>query len=291
MDYDKKILRKLQLTQLEILKDIDKFCKQNNIQYFLAYGTALGAFRHGGFIPWDDDIDIFMERSEYDRFLALAEKKMARKYDVLTMQKTRGYVSVFAKLSKKGTKFEEATNTNPRYQQGIFVDIFPYDYMSNNKKQREKNFKRAWFWGKVCILCEISDPILPYGISSLKRNIAKFGCKMVHGLLWFIRLNKQKAYKKYLKYATMCNNNPDRKCLAYFAGLNPKGTIILKKDLYPAKEILFEGCEFFIPNNIEAYLASAFGNDYMTLPPVEERHNHMAKELIFGDEDEINCEQ
>jgi len=284
MDYNKKILRKLQLTQLEILKDIDRFCEENSIQYFLAYGTALGAIRHGGFIPWDDDIDIIMERSEFDKFVGLAKKKMSQKYDVLTMQKTSGYVSTFAKLSKKGTKFIEATNTNPRYQQGIFIDIFPYDYISNDKKQRERNFRSAWFWGKICILCEISDPILPNALSPLKKIIAKFGCKVIHVLLKMIKLDKQKAYKKYLKYATMYNkDNVESKYLADFSDLYPERTIISKMDLYPAKTMFFEGVEFPVPNNIDAHLKAVYG-DYMKLPPIEERHNHMAKELVFGDE-------
>jgi len=79
MDYEKEILRKLQLTELEMLKDIDRFCKEYQIEYFIAYGTALGAVRHRGFIPWDDDIDICMKRTEYNKFLKLAKKNMKEK--------------------------------------------------------------------------------------------------------------------------------------------------------------------------------------------------------------------
>lgn len=284
MNYDKKILRKLQLTQLEMLKDIDKFCKQYRIKYFIAYGTALGAVRHGGFIPWDDDIDICMKRADYDRFLKLAEKKMKEKYDILTIQKTAGYISVFAKVSKKGTKFIEATNTNEKYQQGIFIDVFPYDYAAADIKQRKKIFKKAWLWTRICMLCEISDPVIPQNINGIKRTIAVIGCKTVHLFFEFIKYDKLKAYHHYLKYATMYNNKDGEIYLSDYEDITPERTTLLETDIFPTKTIQFEGYEFPIPNNVDAHLKKVYG-DYMTLPPVEQRHNHMARVLIFGDED------
>ncbi|MCI8824627.1 MAG: LicD family protein [Lachnospiraceae bacterium] len=283
MDYEKEVLRKLQLTELEMLKDIDRFCKEYQIEYFIAYGTALGAVRHGGFIPWDDDIDICMKRTEYNKFLKLAKKNMKEKYDILTIQETPGYISTFAKVSKKGTRFVEETNTNKKYQQGIFIDVFPYDYAPDDINQRKKIFKKAWLWVRVCMLCEISNPIIPQNIKGLKRTIAITGCKAVHLFLKIIRFDKKKAYHHYLEYATMYNKKGGEIYLSDYEDISPERTTLLETDIFPTKTIQFEDYEFPIPNNIDAHLKKVYG-DYMTLPPIEQRHNHVAKVLIFGDE-------
>ncbi len=284
MDYDKNVLRKLQLTQLEILKDIDKFCKENNIEYYIAYGTTLGAIRHGGFIPWDDDIDISMKRDEYNRFIKLAKEKMQDKYDILDIENTKGYIATFAKVSKKGTKFIEASDTN-KYEQGIFVDVFPLDYSPDDVEKRKKLYKKSWFWARMCVLCEISNPILPHNMSGVKKVIAKAGCKTVHMCLRLFRFNKIKAYHRYLKNTTMHNEmKSEMKYIADYQAMHPEKTTVLEKDIYPLKTMQFEDYEFPVPNNVDAYLTSVYG-DYMKLPPEDKRHNHVAKELVFGDEE------
>lgn len=286
MEYDKDILRKLQLTQLDILKDIDMFCKKHDIDYFIAYGTAIGAVRHGGFIPWDDDIDICMVRRDYNRFIELAkiESEMNKKYDILNILDTPGYISPFIKVSKKGTVFTEATNTNKRYKQGIFVDILPLDYVPDDKTIRTKLFRKAWIWSRVAILCEIGNPILPMGMKGIKRAVMGFGCKAVHVMLKVIRFNKKKAFNRYLKIATKYNSEPGLTLVAEFDDLMPERTVLAEKDIFPTRDIMFEGRAFPGPANMHLHLSNYYG-DYMELPPVEMRHNHMAKELVFGDED------
>ncbi|MBO5278404.1 MAG: LicD family protein [Lachnospiraceae bacterium] len=285
MEYDKDILRKLQLTQLGILKDIDVFCKKHDIEYFIAYGTAIGAVRHDGFIPWDDDIDICMVRKDYNRFIELAkmESEMNIKYDILNILDTPGYISPFIKVSKKGTLFTEATNTNKRYKQGIFVDILPFDYVPDDKVLRAKMFRKAWIWSRVAILCEIGDPILPVEIKGVKRAVTGFGCKAVHIILKVIRFNKKKAFNRYLKIATKYNSEPGLTLMAEFDDLVPERTVLAEKDIFPTKDIMFEGSMFPGPANMHLHLSNYYG-DYMELPPLEMRHNHMAKELVFGDE-------
>lgn len=287
MEYDKEILRKLQLTQLAILKDIDVFCKRHDIRYFIAYGTAIGAVRHGGFIPWDDDIDICMVRKDYNRFMELAKKEseMNQKYDILNIMDTPGYISPFIKVSKKGTLFTEATNTNEKYKQGIFVDILPFDYVPDEPEVRKKLFRKAWMWSRVAILCEIDNPILPVGIKGVKRSMVSVACKMVHLLLRISGFDKKKAFKRYMKIATRYNEEPGLTLLAEIDDLIPERTVLSEKDIFPTKEFVFEGERFPGPADMHLHLSNYYG-DYMELPPVELRHNHMAKELVFGDE---NC--
>ena len=175
-DYDPAVLRRLQLTILEILKDIDSICKENNIEYYIAYGTALGAVRHGGFIPWDDDIDICMTREAYDRFLEVMPNAMPEKYDLLDIKNTNKYSMCFAKVSKKGTKFKEKVGTAEGYEQGIFVDVFPLDYAPDDEKERKMVAKKAWFYSHMIILREIDKPIIPNEYSLVKKVIVVVGC-------------------------------------------------------------------------------------------------------------------
>ncbi len=281
MDYDSKILRKLQLTQLDILKDIDSFCKENDIKYFISYGTLLGAVRHGGFIPWDDDIDICMMREDYNKFIELAKEKMKDKYDVLNIYDTEGYMVFFAKLSKKGTVFTEASNTSKTYKQGIFIDIFPMDYVTGDKEVRKKIFRKAWTLARLAILSETGKPVLQDHMSNVKKAIVLFGCRTIHLVLNLIRLNKVKVYKKYLKVA---ESSIEKEYVSMYSALKPETGTFKYSDIYPTKLIKFEDCEFEAPANTDIYLKSIY-NDYMQLPPEDRRHNHMASELIFGDEE------
>lgn len=283
MEYDKEVLRKLQLTQVEILKDIDTFCKENDIEYFIIYGTAIGAVRHGGFIPWDDDIDIGMRRADFDRFMSIAKEGMADKYDILNIEETPGYIVSFAKVSKKGTRFVEATNTNEEYEQGIFIDIFPFDKVSSDPEVRKKDFQKAWILARIIMLCEIADPIIPSGLKGMTRMLAIWGCKVIHFVLNLIGLNKKKVHKMYLQHVTKYNDRTDCDCLSDYCDIAPEKIVQPEEKMFPLSTVTFEGIEFPCPRDIDAHLSKYYGN-YMEWPPVEARHNHMAKLLDFGEE-------
>lgn len=127
-----KELDTLHKTLLEILNDFDSFCRSNNIQYSLAYGTVLGAVRHKGFIPWDDDLDVMMTRENYNKFLWLYKDN--EKY---TLQKEQiDYPLYFSKLRKNETTFIENIKYRKKWKnihQGIYIDIFPEDKVAKNK--------------------------------------------------------------------------------------------------------------------------------------------------------------
>lgn len=122
-------LRKLQLTELEILKKVDQVCRQYQINYFLIAGTLLGAVRHKGFIPWDDDIDIGMLRSDYEKFIDICLHKQAlgKEYYLHCNESDEDYYLPFIKVKKNNTTFAEKCNENIDTHKGIFIDVFPYD--------------------------------------------------------------------------------------------------------------------------------------------------------------------
>ena len=103
--YDEEILERLHGVQLQILGDLDRVCRKYGIKYFALYGTAIGAVRHGGFIPWDDDIDVGMLREDYDKFIDIFNKELDGDYELITPYKDSDYTCTVTHLQKKGTKF------------------------------------------------------------------------------------------------------------------------------------------------------------------------------------------
>ena len=139
---DNETLRKVQLAQLEIGKEIKRVCDENGIKYFLDSGTLLGAIRHKGFIPWDDDMDMGMLREDYERFIEIAPKELKPEYFLQTWKTDKSYPYAFAKIRKKGTVFIEAVSQKTNAHNEIFVDVFPYDIYPDDETVRTKLTKK-----------------------------------------------------------------------------------------------------------------------------------------------------
>ena len=135
---EQEVLRKVQMTQLEIAKEIRRVCDENNIRYFLAAGTFLGAVRHQGFIPWDDDMDMGMMRRDYEKFCRIAPSKLKPEFCLQTWYTEPNYGLPFGKVMKRGTIYLENKKTSRLQNNGIYVDIFPYDYAPEDPVQRNK---------------------------------------------------------------------------------------------------------------------------------------------------------
>lgn len=127
--YILKETRPAQLIMLDILKQVRTICEKHNIKYWIDAGTLLGCVREGGFIPWDDDLDIAMLREDYDKFKEIAQKELPEGYFFQTKETDQDYIHNFAKIRKEGTLLIETGEKYPeKYHQGIFIDIFPFDY-------------------------------------------------------------------------------------------------------------------------------------------------------------------
>ena len=135
-----KTVEELQKIELEILKYIDKVCKENNLTYFLAYGTLIGAIRHKGFIPWDDDVDIQMPRDDYNKLCDILKEENGR-YKLLDHKEGLGYIYPFAKVIDSNTRLIE-TGLTETVNMGVYIDIFPIDGTPNDFKKRKKYLKK-----------------------------------------------------------------------------------------------------------------------------------------------------
>src|SRR5699024_7471673 len=125
-------IKEVQKDQLDILIEFDRICKKNNIKYQLFAGTLLGAIRHKGFIPWDDDIDVCMLREDYEKFLNICNKDMKNEYFLQTYNSDTNYIMQFAKLRKNNTIFLERVTANCDIHHGVYIDIFPLDDVRPN---------------------------------------------------------------------------------------------------------------------------------------------------------------
>lgn len=273
--YDADILGRLHNVELEMLKDFDSFCRENDIDYFVCGGTALGVARHKGFIPWDDDIDIGMTRVNFDKLICSSDK-LSPKYTVISRHNTGNFPLMTAWVSLNGSKFRILKS--PRIDNGIYLDVFCFDNVSDNEKKMRRQMRSGWLWGKLLILRYMDDPILYH--SGVWEKIIRICCKMVHFTLKMINRDPEKLYIRAYKSATMLRGHKTKK-VAYMFDPTPYTSMIDIADIEPTIDGDFEGYRVKIPANIDAYLSRRYGDDYMVLPPLEKRHNHPPYELEF----------
>jgi lipopolysaccharide cholinephosphotransferase len=256
--YQKKIHEEI----LDIMDVVDRVCRKNRIHYYLISGTLLGAIRHGGFIPWDDDLDIVMPREDFNRFLDICKTRLPDGYKLNWITTEPEYWRIYAKISNTQTVFlEQGAQRNC----GIFVDVFPIDDTNGYSRFVEL---RKQIIKKLAVM--ISGKRSPESFSGLKKYIVKF-----------------LTYKALFKIAnfimTMTNGN-NRKYYSNFGSQYPiKRRTIEKEAFGNGCDIKFENRIYIAPDKSEAVLKNIFGNNYMELPPVEKRKTHYPAYVRFSD--------
>ncbi len=258
-----ELLKQLQKTELQILSDVTQFCDQNGISYCLTSGTLLGAVRHKGFIPWDDDIDISMPRADFEKFLSMA-KNLPDQYECVATRFNSDYPIGIVKVRKNGTVMKEPAMAHLNINHGVWIDIFPLDKVKNV----EKLSKRA---KKINIL----TTVINYKTASQKPK--KLTTKMF--CMVFSAFSVRTLDKWRTKIMT-AEEKTDAKYLVNFVSNLGYKNLLFNEDVYfPFKKATFEGLEFSVPASPEKWLTSAYG-DYMTPPPVDEQVNrHKILEL------------
>ena len=251
------VLRKLQLTQLEMLKLVDQMCRKSDIKYSLFAGTLLGAVRHKGYIPWDDDLDICMAREEYNRFIHIWQQAPPKGYLLQNKENSPGFTQTFTKIRKEHTTFLETENEIGRYHNGIFIDVFPVDRIPSGRFARY-----LFFWR--CLL---------YQLFTREYVPKKNGHLMQYGsrVLLFLTSIPQRAHirERLLTKITSYNNNQsfNTTTIETFESI---------KHSYPPDmmehftNLPFEDSSFMCCASWEQQLQEHFG-DYMQFPPKEEQ--------------------
>ena len=250
-------LRRLQLTQLEILEVIDKICQENDIQYSLYAGTLLGAVRHQGFIPWDDDLDICMSREQYERFLELWLKVKPEGYILQNKENTPEFTQSFTKIRKEHTTFLQYDWERGKYHTGIFVDIFPIDRMPAKKNQR-----KLFYW-HVMQYQLYTREFVPEKSNVIVRLVSKLLLSLNS------KAKRKEKREKLLQKITAYNN--DKSLNTVFIETMNSVKVPYSENLVNCYTMLkFENKEYMCFKDWKNYLECKFG-DYMQLPPETER--------------------
>lgn len=262
-----KDTRQIQLTELEILLKIKEVCEKYQLRYYLAYGTLIGAIRHKGFIPWDDDADIWMPAPDYLKFLKVAPKEFGDEFFLQTAYTDPGYHYLYGKVMKNNTAALVVDEKELDIHWGIYVDIFPLVTISD---EHELNEEKKLIKNAVAFIQTEYRKIINYKLT------AKL--KMLTFVPQFIRKNIGNFYmQKLLSHFSegdrmMILNHQDFHYIEYEYD-----------DFFGAdRKLLFENTLFSVPTNAEKILEQNYG-DYMTPPPVNERigHERYCSAIIF----------
>lgn len=278
-EYDQETLQKIRKMELEILKDFQELCRKHNITYFAGGGTAIGAVRHHGMIPWDDDIDVNMHRDDYEQFLKYAKEEYSDRYTVMNTEEFGIYPLMSTRWMKKGTKFKEESLKDLDLDLGIFLDIYCFDNVPDDNRKMMRQGRKVWFLNKLMILKAVKSPVLYFG--GWKAKVVLMISALVHHTLNLLHISNSFLYSITKKELTRYNGE-DTKRMAYYFDPQPFTSVIYKKDTFPVKEVPFEDTTICVGRRVDKYLKRRFG-DYMTLPPEDKRHNHPPYELDFGE--------
>ena len=249
-------LRQIQLLELEIIKSIHNICQENKITYYIQGGTMLGAIRHKGFIPWDDDIDIAMPRTDYEIFLKKANEWLPSKYKLEDKSCNPNYKCRFAKVC-----YVQSSTT----VENIYVDIFPIDGMGNNYANCQKIIEKVKWERLMVRLVKEKTNYYPHFYS----RAAEF---IFRNIFMHRFVNQHKILKRLDKYLSEFDYNESMYVGAVLGATSIKEC--MPKSVYGKSALYdFEGEKFYGPENYDDYLKRRYG-DYMTLPPEEGRRGH-----------------
>lgn len=264
-------LRKVQLLELKVLKEIKRVCAKHDIKYFLTGGTLIGAVRHKGFIPWDDDIDIAMMRSDYDRFIEIAPKELGPEFSLLSIQHDPKIGTFFSKVVLNGTTYRNIQQPDDAKNFGFLVDVLPYDNIYDNKLLAKLYFS----WLNFCVVLYSMKNGYHNGTTKLKQFVAK---AMKICFFW---VPKGWLRNNIINYPYRLNRKKTN-TRAYLSGRYGIPREMRSAYLFGEyTELPFEDDSFMVLKEYHAFLTELFG-DYMKLPPVEQRVTHQVAELDFG---------
>lgn len=271
---ERELLRRVQMVQLEIAKEIRRVCEENDIRYFLADGSFLGAVRHGGFIPWDDDLDMGMMRSDYEKFCRIAPEKLKPEYCLQTWYTEPNYGLPFGKVLKRNTVYLENKKSRRLQENGFYVDIFPYDYVPEDENQRNQLAQQLLSIYRVKLMKSGYQPWMEENKIVWKKRI---------GYLYY----QLKAL--FVGQKELARDYDTLAVAVHYSDMVCEQSALPHPDYYERScveelaDYTFEGEIFKGPKDYHKYLTDLYG-DYMTLPPEDKRENrHQIVEIDFGE--------
>lgn len=258
-------LEQLHAVQLDMLVKFDRICAENGLVYFLDSGTALGAVRHGGFIPWDDDVDVAMPRADYDKLLEIGSRGLPDQLFLQTCETDPAYMMPFAKIRLGNTFFPEPVKDYDKLKyRGIYIDVFPFDRVPADAGEAGRAIRKSRFWYFVSVFSRRAYPGKKIPQKVVSSVLHRMPDRIVH-----------KLHKRYERFCTQyqASGSPWMTCFCW--RMSQRGEYLFaESELLPAKEVRFEGKTLRIMADPHSYLTKMYG-DYMTLPPEDKRRSHL----------------
>lgn len=261
-------LDEIKKIQIIILDEVVKFCNQEKLSYFLGYGTLLGAIRHNGYIPWDDDIDLIMPRPDYEIFIHTFNDK-SLEFKVYSHFTEQDYYLPFAKVSYEKTRLIEQTDISFD-NIGVNIDIFPLDGCGNDKKEVTMLMKKIRIFRNILTIKSVSID----SKRALHKNLI-----LLLGKIALKPINYRKIVNKISKYSMKFKFITSEwvGCLVWNYGVKE----IMKKEIFMNQTYIeFEGKNYLSPLDFNTYLSCLY-SDYLTLPPIAKRVTHHKYKAVW----------
>lgn len=277
-------LKRLQKIELDMVKDFDVVAQKYGLNYSLGGGSVLGAIRHHGFIPWDDDIDINMPRNDFNILVGIFEQELGGKYELCTPEHTKHHGMSNVQVKKKGTvyqSFNELSKTNV----GIYFDIFVSENVFDNKVLRTVHgfFSLAFGYLLTCRKTWHDKPYLQKYIGKSKVLKDAFGKKANIGSL-FAWIPLDVITRWTVRIYSFCKNDTTQNITFPSGRKHFFGEIGLRSEMQEVIYVPFEDTELPVPKGYDVYLRRLYGDNYMELPPVGKREQHPLMKVDFGEE-------
>lgn len=292
-EWNDESLAKFKQELLSIAKDFIDVCNKHNLTYVLAYGSALGAVRHNGFIPWDDDLDINMPRKDFDKFLDICEHEMGDNYFIRAVMKGDPIAVPTIHIRKKGTKYVNygdlvKMQDEPEEMRGIYIDIAAFENAPNNKYLRKMDgiIHLGILFIMSCI--DIKESVIylkKVGVELTKEQKSVLRMKKLIGKIFGV-IPSIKWYLIYDWYASKIKNDNSKYVCSYCGFKNIRKSTFLRSKLFEPIKMEFEGFQWNVPRDCDYYLKICY-KDYMKLPPIENRKVHPVFELQFSDGEKL----
>lgn len=252
-------LKSVQNIALDALIEFDRICRKHEINYALYGGTLLGAIRHGGFIPWDDDVDVVVMRSDYDRLIEICRTELRPQYFWQSHRTENGWYRLYSKIRVNNTVFRELAHNQHDIHHGVYIDIFPLDQIPDAPFPRKWQYLRYKFWS-----VGVSSKYINIQYRTGKGKILAYLAKLLYS-----PFTLSYVYKKAEKTATLYNGSAC-KCVMPFMSAYGEREILPKEFYEKTKDVMFEGHPLRIPEKYDFILHKIYG-DYMTPPPENKR--------------------
>lgn len=263
-------LRQLQMIEVEMLEEVDRVCKKNGIKYCISAGTQLGAIRHKGFIPWDDDADLAFLRPEYEKFREACERDLDKeRFYFQDYRNTPGYRWGYGKIRRKDTEFVRLNQEHMPYEQGVFIDIMPYDNVPDAWLPRKWNNFRCFLYRK-CFWAPLGK-MQEKGVKKLAYAVLE-------------KIPDKKLYDSFTNFTKRCNRKPTKRIRIFAFPVPGHENGYLRSCFESLVPTQFERATLMGMEDYDTYLSYKYGN-YMKLPPIEKRKVHPVSRIKLLDGD------